>query len=164
MSETFGQYLTRRREAAGLAQAELAGRIGVTPVYVGYLERESGPTGVGEGLRPMLEVVAAIAEALGVPLAEVRCAAGYGPPEDSDVSCEAVGGTFDGSDFAALHRMHERLDPEGRRSFRPVLEMVRRELESLLKARGGECEDMPAARRRGLSTSRAARPSQVRRA
>ena len=164
MSETFGQYLTRRREAAGLTQAELAGRVGLTPAYIGYLERGSGPTGVGVGMRPRLEALSAIAEALGVPLAEVRCAAGYAAPEDSDVSCEAVGDTFGESDFASLHRMHERLDPERRRSFRPVLEMVRRELELMLNEQGAEPEGRPLAHRRGFKATRANRPAQARRA
>jgi len=156
MSETFGQYLTRRREAAGLTQAESAGRAGLTPTYIGFLERGSGPTGVGVGMRPRLEALGAIAEALGVPLAEVRGVAGYDPPADSAASCEFAGDTFGESDFAALHRMHERLGPEGRRSFRPVLEMVRRELESLLKAQVGEGEFIPAAhRRRGPGATRA---------
>lgn len=159
MSETFGQYLTRRREEAGLSQDELAGRIGLTSTYVRYLERESGPTGVGAGMRPMLEVVIAIAEALNVPLAEVRRAAGYDDmTDDSAASCESVSDTFDGSDFAAFQRMHEQLNAEGRRSFRPVLEMVRRELESLLRAQGVEREDRPAARRRGLNAAPRARP------
>lgn len=162
MSETFGQYLKRRREAAGLTQAELAGRVGVTPTYVGYLERGSDPTGIGEELRPMVEVVNALACALGLPMAEVRCAAGYGPPEGSNVSCEAVGHTFDESDFAVLHQMHERLDPERRRAFRPVLRMVRRELESLLKEQGAEPESRPLARRRGRITSRANRQAPAR--
>jgi transcriptional regulator with XRE-family HTH domain len=164
MSETFGQYLKRRREAAGLTQGELAGRVGVTPTYIGYLERGSDPTGIGEELRPMVEVVNAIAEAIGLPVAEVRCAAGYDPPEDSNVSCEVVGDTFDEGDFAVLHHMHEKLDPERRRAFRPVLRMVRRELESLLKEQGAEPESRPLARRRGLNASRTNRHAPARRA
>lgn len=162
MSETFGQYLTRRREAAGLTQAELARRAGLTPTYIGFLERGSGPTGVGVGMRPRLEALGAIAEALGVPPAEVRCAAGYNPPADYGASCESVEDSFGESDFAVLHHMHERLDPEGRRSFHPVLEMVRRELESLLKAQGDEGEVIHTARRRrGPDTSRAVRPAKA---
>jgi transcriptional regulator with XRE-family HTH domain len=158
MSETFGQYLKRRREAAGLTQAELAGRVGVTPTYIGYLERGSDTAGIGQQMRPMIEVVDAIAEALAAPAAEVRCAAGYDPPANSGGSCEVVCDTLDEGDFAALHRMHEKLEPERRRAFRPVLRMVRRELESLLKEQGAEPEVRPSVRRRGLNTSRAARP------
>jgi transcriptional regulator with XRE-family HTH domain len=163
MSETFSQYLKRRREAAGLTQAELAGRVGVTTAYIGSLERGSDPTGVGEGLRPVIEVVEAVAAALDVPAAEVRCAAGYDPPAGSRVSCEVAGDTFDEGDFAALHRMHEKLEPERRRAFLPVLRMVRRELELMLKEQGAEPEGRPLARRRGLDTSRAKRPAPARR-
>jgi len=154
MSEKFGEYLARRREAAGLTQAELAGRVGVTPTYIGYLERGSDPTGIGEELGPMIEVVKAIAGALGLPVAEVRCAAGYDPPDDSNVSCEVFGDAFDESDFAALHRIHEKLDSERRRGLRPVLRMIRRELESLLKDQGVEPCGSPPVRRRGLNASR----------
>lgn len=164
MTETFGQYLTRLREAAGLTQAELAGRVGLTSSYIGYLERGSGPTGAGVGMRPRLEVLSAIAEALDVPLSEVRCAAGYEPPVDSTESCEVARDTFGKSEFAALHRMHERLAPEGRRLFHPVLEMVRRELETLLKAQGHENDVAPAARRRRVpDVPRAIRTAHTRR-
>jgi transcriptional regulator with XRE-family HTH domain len=157
MSETFGQYLKRRREAAGLTQSELAGRVGVTPTYVGYLERGSDTAGIGQQMRPMIEVVDAIAEALAAPVADVRRAAGYEPSEDSHVSCKVVGDTFDDGDFAALHRMHEKLDPERRRTFRPVLRMVRRELELMLKEQGDEPEGRLHARRHGPGTPRANR-------
>lgn len=164
MSDMFGQYLTRRREAAGLTQAELAGRVGMTTTYIGYLERGSDPAGAGQEMQPMIEVVDAIAEALDVPVAEVRCAAGYDPPDDPAASCEFVGSTFDESDFATLHRLHEKLDPERRRAFHHVLRMVRRELESMLQEQGAEPEGRPRARGCGLNTPRAARPAPARRA
>ncbi len=164
MSETFGHYMKRRREAAGLTQAELAGRVGVTATYIASLERASDAAGIGQEMRPMIEVVDAIACALDAPVAEVRRAAGYEPPEDSAASCEAVGGTFDESDFAALHRMHEELDPARRRTFRPVLDMVRRELELLLRGQEAERESRPITRRRSRNAPRAARPAPARRA
>ena len=133
MGETFGQYLARRREAAGLSQAELAGRVGVTPTYIGYLERGDDPTGIGDAMRPVVEVVDAIAEALDTPVAEARCAAGYEPPEDSPCTCAAVESTFGESDFATLHRMYEKLSPERRQVFRPILGMLWREIESALE-------------------------------
>ena len=155
MSGTFGQRLVRWREAAGLTQGELAGRVGVTTTYISHLEREVDPTGIGEKLRPMIEVVDAIAKALSVPLAEVRCAAGYDPPEDSFASREVVRRTFGESDFAALHRMYERLTPEQRQRFQWALEMMSRELESMLKEKGEQVrEGMPAERRRRGTSSR----------
>ena len=149
MSDTFGQRLARWREAAGLNQDELARRVGVTATYIGYLEREDDPTGIGDRMRPMIQVVDAIAEALGVPLAEVRCAAGHKAPEGSPVSCEVVRNTFGEGDFAALRRMYEELTPDNRRAFHPILEMVGRELELLLTRQAGEPEGRtPDIRRR----------------
>lgn len=133
MSDTFGQRLARWREAAGLSQEELARRVGVTGTYISYLEMETDPTGNGDGAPPAVEVVDAIAEALDVPLAEVRCAAGHKPPEGESISCETVRSSFSESDFAALHRMYEELTPDNRRKFYPILEMVGRELELMLK-------------------------------
>lgn len=140
MSEKFGQYLRRRREAARLTQSELAGRVGVTPTYMEFLERGNDSMGAGQQLRPMLDVVNAIAGALGVPVTEVRRAAGYDPPEDFAFTPEIVERAFDRSDFAALHRMHEELDTRRRRIFRPVLDMVRRELELLMNEQEAERE------------------------
>jgi transcriptional regulator with XRE-family HTH domain len=155
MSETFGQRLVRWREAAGLTQGEVARRVGVTPTYIAHLEREAGPAGVGQEMRPMIEVVDAIAEALDVPLAEVRCAAGYDPPADSSASCEVVRNTFGESDFAALHHMYERLTPEQRRQLQPILEMVSRELESMLREQGDQHpEGKRADRKRRLNSGR----------
>lgn len=155
MSGTFGQRLVRWRKAAGLTQGELAGRVGMTPTYISHLEREVDPTGIGEKPRPMIEVVDAIAKALSVPLAEVRCAAGYDPPEDSSASCEVVRRTFGESDFAALHRMYERLTPEQRQGFQRVLEMMSRELESLLQEQGVQVrEGVTAERSRRVTSSR----------
>ena len=133
MSETFGQRLARWREAAGLSQEELARRVGVTGTYISYLELEADPTGIGDRVRPAVEVVDAIAEALSVPLAEARCAAGHKPPEGAPAACEEVRGTFGETDFFALQRMYEELTPDNQRKFYPILAMVGRELELTLK-------------------------------
>ena len=105
----------------------------MTGTYISYLEMETDPTGNGDGVRPAVEVVDAVAEALDVPLAEVRCAAGHKPPEGELISCEGVRNSFGESGFAALHRMYEELTPDNRRKFYPILEMVGRELELMLK-------------------------------
>ena len=150
MSETFGRRLARWRKTAGLTQGELARRVGVTPTYISHLEREVGPAGSGQKLRPMIEVVDAIAAALDVPLAEVRCAAGYDPPEETSASCEVVTNTFGEGDFAALHLMYERLTPERRTQFRPIIEMVSRELEMMLKEQEEQNHGGKRADRRAL--------------
>ena len=133
MTETFGQRLARWREASGLTQDELARRVGVTGTYISHLELEFDPASNGNRVRPAVEVVDAIAEALGVPLAEARCAAGLKPPEDTPAACEVVRGTFGEADFVALRRMYEELTPDNRRKFYPILEMDGRELELMLK-------------------------------
>lgn len=155
MSETFGQRLVRWRRTAGLTQREVARRVGLTATYIGQLEREADPAGAEEKQRPIIEVVDAIAAALDVPLAEVRRAAGYDPPEDSSASCEAVRNTFGEGDFAVLHHLYERLTPERRRQFRPILEMVGRELELMLREQADQQpEGKHAERRRRLNSGR----------
>ena len=153
MSETFGRRLARWRKTAGLTQGELARRVGVTPTYISNLEREAGPAGAGEKLRPMIEVVDAIAAALDLPPAEVRCAAGYDPPADTSATCEVVTNTFGEGDFAALHLMYERLTPERRTQFRPIIEMVGRELEMMLKEQEEHDRDGKQMDRRALHDS-----------
>lgn len=155
MRGTFGQRLARWREAAGLTQGELAGRVGVTPTYIGHLERADGPHGAGTTRRPVIEVVDAIAGALDVPLAEARCAAGYDPPEGSTGACEVLRNAFGESDFAVLHHMFEQLTPERRAIFRPILEMVGRELELILREQDGRGpEDQRPERRRAAEPLR----------
>lgn len=153
MRGTFGQRLARWREAAGLSQGELAGRVGVTPTYICQLEREVDPKRAGEWPRPMLEVVDAIAEALGVPLAEARGAAGYDPPDGTHASGEVVRNTFDDSDFAVLQQMYEQLTTERRTQFHPILEMVGRELELMLTEQRYQNPDGKQEGRKGRPNS-----------
>jgi transcriptional regulator with XRE-family HTH domain len=58
LGNLLGARLRERREAVGWSQAELAEAVGVTPNYVGVIER-------GEKL-PTLETVEAVSRALGV--------------------------------------------------------------------------------------------------
>ena len=60
LGATLGTRIRERREALGWSQAELAEAAGVTPNYVGVLER-------GEKL-PALETLAAVAEAMRVSM------------------------------------------------------------------------------------------------
>ena len=62
-SSSFGARLRRAREAAGLAQEELAARAGLSPNTVGGLER-------GEHRHPYPATVRALADALGLTDAE----------------------------------------------------------------------------------------------
>lgn len=61
--EKFGKHVRAMRTAKGISQEELAFRAGVHRTYLGGIER-------GER-NPSLKNIAAIAEALQVPLAEL---------------------------------------------------------------------------------------------
>ncbi|HYE64064.1 MAG TPA: helix-turn-helix transcriptional regulator [Pyrinomonadaceae bacterium] len=130
MSETFGQYIARRRKAVGLTQAEVARRISVTPTYISHLERGIDPTGRSDMLLPTVEVVDAIAKAINAPVAKVRRLAGHAPPEDviHEVIDENV---FDKGDFDALYFKYEKLTAKQKREFKRILEMIDRELDRL---------------------------------
>lgn len=134
MSETLGQYIARRRRAAGLKQAELAGRVNVTTAYIRQLERGRNPASSvnGADIRPPLEVVDQIARATGTPIAEMRLAAGHEPPTELiDGEQQAGAAGFDRSDFAALYQKYEKLQPREKQEFNRILLMIDRELDRL---------------------------------
>ncbi|HKQ53503.1 MAG TPA: helix-turn-helix transcriptional regulator [Pyrinomonadaceae bacterium] len=81
MQHDFGLWLLEKRRAAGLTQRELARRVSISKSYVSALERNERQPLTGQTVRPKLEKVDALAEALGVPVGEARLAAGYAPPE-----------------------------------------------------------------------------------
>ena len=81
MQHDFGLWLIQKRRAAGLTQRELARRVSISKSYVSALERSERQPVTGQPVRPKLEKVDALAEALGVPIGEARLAAGYAPPE-----------------------------------------------------------------------------------
>lgn len=70
LSLLFAQNLIRARDAAGLTQAELARRASVTVETVARLERViRGAASANDN--PSLSTMAALAEAVGVPLADM---------------------------------------------------------------------------------------------
>lgn len=73
MGETFGQWLERKRKAAGLNQTELAERSRVTKATISLYELDRIN-------QPRRSQVDKIAKALNVPLDEARDAAGYKAP------------------------------------------------------------------------------------
>jgi transcriptional regulator with XRE-family HTH domain len=87
MQSDFGHWLIQKRRAAGLTQRELARRVSISKSYVSALERNERQPQTGQPVRPKLEKVDAIAEALCVPVGEARLAAGYAPP---DVNTDAI--------------------------------------------------------------------------
>ena len=81
MQRDFGHWLIQKRRAAGLTQRELARKVSISKSYVSALERNERQPVTGQPVRPKMEKVDALAEALGVPLSEARLAAGYAPPD-----------------------------------------------------------------------------------
>lgn len=70
MTESFGQWLERKRRAAGLNQTELAQRSRVTKATISLYERD----GIDQPRRGQIDK---IAKALGVSVDEARSKAGY---------------------------------------------------------------------------------------
>lgn len=63
MSDAFSRVVKRHREEKGLSRAALAGMAGLHQTYIGLLEREERS--------PNLDTAKAIADALGLSLAEM---------------------------------------------------------------------------------------------
>lgn len=133
--KTFGECVTQMRKRAGLSKEELARRVGLSTIYIDNLERGIDPTGKTKVLSPPGEVVDNIAKALGWSLPEARRAAGYELPDDlSSQLPYKQEKEFEESDFASLYAKYQALTTEQQKAFQPVLEMVFRELDYLLKA------------------------------
>jgi transcriptional regulator with XRE-family HTH domain len=63
MSDAFSRLVKKHREKKGLSRAALAKRAGLHQTYVGLLEREERS--------PNLDTAKALADALGLPLAQM---------------------------------------------------------------------------------------------
>lgn len=61
--ESIGLRVAELRRAAGMTQAQVAGAVGTTPMVISSIERGAGV--------PSLARIAAIADALSVPIAEL---------------------------------------------------------------------------------------------
>jgi transcriptional regulator with XRE-family HTH domain len=73
----FGTVLREKRQASGLSQRQLAGKIGVDFSYISKLENGRLPP-------PAAETVTRLAEVLGCPVEELLAAAKKMPPELHD--------------------------------------------------------------------------------
>lgn len=71
----LGAFLRERREALGLSSREIARRTGINDATLSRLER-------GEFAAPRPDKLSKVAEALGIPLADVFALADYVVPED----------------------------------------------------------------------------------
>lgn len=73
----FGKWLRDTRIKCGMTQASLAQSVGVTGSYISHLEHGDFLTREGTPSRPAVEIIDAIAQALGVSSEEARLAAAY---------------------------------------------------------------------------------------
>ena len=114
----FGRFVARHRQNAQLNQSQAARAAGLSRSQ--WTRIETGKTGTKH------ENIAAIANAINADLSETYHHAGFAPPTAIDGQ-----NGFAQSDFYALFRKHERLPAVRRIRFRPVMEMVARELDHL---------------------------------
>lgn len=93
----FGEWLKKKRTDRGYSQERLAdlvqevtdNAVKCTGSNISGYEREYDKKINGDPVTPKLEMVDALAVALGVPLSEARIAAGYAPPNESFSSLAA---------------------------------------------------------------------------
>lgn len=77
--QNLSEWLYRSRRRAGLNQAELAQKSGLSKSYISILERGGEHPLTGKSVRPSEDVMERLAKALGVPADEARLVAGYAP-------------------------------------------------------------------------------------
>lgn len=76
---TFGEYLRKALDDAGMRPAELARRSGITKQGLSRLLNDTPHTITGAPPKPELSTVEKIARALGLDVNEARLAAGFAP-------------------------------------------------------------------------------------
>lgn len=76
-TQTFGLWLSETLRNAGLRQADLVERTGLSKSYISTLVGDKPNSTTGRPIRPEPQVVEKIARALGVPVGEARLRAGY---------------------------------------------------------------------------------------
>ena len=128
-SEAFGTVLSRKREAIGWSQGQLADRCGVTRSYISQLESVRKLKDGVTPQKPSKEISDALAEALGESKDYFRRLNGYPTLEEDDVE------NFIASEFAsALNRY--RLLGSSSREF--IQTQVRMWIDHLLEREGLE--------------------------
>ena len=68
--ESFGAFIREKREQAGISKAELARRASMTRAYIGFIEDDSQPPGMGAP-NVSAKNLSALARELDVPEAEM---------------------------------------------------------------------------------------------
>ena len=118
---SFGKWIKDKRKARGWSQeklAEMANYI-CTGGYISSLEREADIGKSGRPTQPSIEVVDALATALGEPIPDARLVAGYAPTSQPAIE--------DALANALLYK-YDQLPEEDKDKIRPLLEMLDREI------------------------------------
>lgn len=100
---TFGNWLRTNLNRAGLSNAELGRRVGVSGTYIGNLIRDYSQNTKSGRVRPSEEVVESIAKALGTDVDEARLAAGYAAKHGGKIADEIsrrISIAMQGKDFS----------------------------------------------------------------
>lgn len=121
--------MRRWRESAHISQAELSRRTGYSRAYISNLERDFSPTAQGGKPQPSVETCDKIARALGVPLAEVRLAAGYAAPDGVKAEKKTV--TVEEALKNAFYFHAKGLSQKDIETIRPFLEGVDKVVERI---------------------------------
>jgi transcriptional regulator with XRE-family HTH domain len=120
----FPDWLQEKRKEAGLTQAELAERAGASKQYISNLERNAPHPETGAHPRPKVEIVDAIARALGAPLHQARLAAGYAAPDET-----LSRGMLLDAEIEAMFRDYQSLSEEDKEELRTSLMILVREIQ-----------------------------------
>ncbi len=115
----FGRWLAEHRRRLDLSQTE-AGKLAQMS-RTQWTRLELGASGTRR------ENIPKIAEAVNADLVETYKRAGFDPPRELLENAE-----YENSEFASLFTKHQKLSEEGKKKFREIIEMVKRELEERL--------------------------------
>jgi transcriptional regulator with XRE-family HTH domain len=118
--KAFGQWVAETRERSGVSQTEAALKAGMARQQWNRIETGNSGT--------RYDTVVKIAKVLSVVPAVALLKAGFSPMEDPNVKQE-----FEDSDLAILFYKQKNLTPEGKAKFKPILEMVDREIDRIEK-------------------------------
>lgn len=107
---TFGEWLRQKIIEMNVSNAEVARRAKVSPTYIGNLVRDYSPNTKNGKVKPSLDVVDAIAKAVGSSVNEARLAAGYASDSSTDDFEVFDGITISFQDSVSPEKQKELLD------------------------------------------------------
>lgn len=128
--EQFAKWLTDAfTNSKFKSLADLAEKAGTTRSTVSRLAGAKKQGLTGKASRPNIETVDGLARALNRPIEEARIAAGHSPSATLDEDDKRV---------MALFLKHRQLKPEQKAAFRPIVKMIERELDFMLRTQQHE--------------------------